>query len=161
MSSELVETSRLFARRNAAIKPDWIEEAAGHLVSRSYSEPHWSAKPRVGRGDGAGDPVRDPDRRRPAGRLRPDRSRAVARAVHPRQRWSRATGAPGTGSGTQPEPRCGRPRSSRSAAGAAVWLIDDEAVFAFYDARIPADVTSVRHFDSWWKRAVPHAARTC
>ena len=44
MSSELVETSRLFARRNAAVKPDWIEAAAAHLVSRSYSEPHWSAK---------------------------------------------------------------------------------------------------------------------
>src|SRR5699024_9434356 len=28
-----------------------------------------------------------------------------------------------------------------------------EELFAFYDARIPADVTSARHFDSWWKRA--------
>jgi ATP-dependent helicase HrpA len=32
-------------------------------------------------------------------------------------------------------------------------VIDDEGLFAFYDARIPADVTSVRHFDSWWKKA--------
>ena len=33
------------------------------------------------------------------------------------------------------------------------WCIDDEGLFAFYDARIPADITSVRHFDSWWKKA--------
>ncbi len=33
-------------------------------------------------------------------------------------------------------------------------MIDDDGLFAFYDARIPADVTSVRHFDAWWKRAV-------
>ena len=32
-------------------------------------------------------------------------------------------------------------------------VIDDEGLFAFYDARIPADITSVRHFDSWWKKA--------
>jgi len=32
-------------------------------------------------------------------------------------------------------------------------LVDDEALFAFYDERIPADVVSGRHFDSWWKKA--------
>jgi ATP-dependent helicase HrpA len=41
MAAELVETSRLYARTNAAIQPDWIESAAGHLVKRNYSEPHW------------------------------------------------------------------------------------------------------------------------
>ena len=32
-------------------------------------------------------------------------------------------------------------------------VADDAALFAFYDRRIPADVTSARHFDAWWKRA--------
>ncbi len=32
-------------------------------------------------------------------------------------------------------------------------VVDDETLFALYDARIPADVTSARHFDSWWKKA--------
>ena len=32
-------------------------------------------------------------------------------------------------------------------------VVDDETLFALYDARIPADVTSGRHFDSWWKKA--------
>ena len=41
MSAELVETSRLFARMNAAIDPAWAEPIAGDLAKRSYSEPHW------------------------------------------------------------------------------------------------------------------------
>ncbi|MBC8090958.1 MAG: ATP-dependent RNA helicase HrpA, partial [Pseudonocardia sp.] len=44
MAAELVETSRLLARTVARIKPEWIEPLAGHLVKRSYSEPHWSRK---------------------------------------------------------------------------------------------------------------------
>src|SRR3712207_2120868 len=31
--------------------------------------------------------------------------------------------------------------------------VDDETLFELYDARIPADVVSTRHFDRWWKRA--------
>jgi ATP-dependent helicase HrpA len=31
-------------------------------------------------------------------------------------------------------------------------LVDDDDVFALYDARIPADVVSARHFDAWWKK---------
>ena len=44
MSAELVETSRLFARMNAAIDPAWAEPLAGDLCKRSYSEPHWEKK---------------------------------------------------------------------------------------------------------------------
>ncbi len=44
MSAELVETSRLFARQNAHIEPEWIEVAAQHLIKRTYSEPHWNPK---------------------------------------------------------------------------------------------------------------------
>jgi ATP-dependent helicase HrpA len=44
MSAEMVETSRLFARMNASIKPEWVEPLAGHLVKRSYLEPHWEKK---------------------------------------------------------------------------------------------------------------------
>jgi len=44
MSAELVETSRLFARTNAAIDLSWAEPIAGDLVKRSYSEPHWEKK---------------------------------------------------------------------------------------------------------------------
>lgn len=41
MASEIVETSRLYARTVAGIKPEWIEHCAKYLVKYSYSEPHW------------------------------------------------------------------------------------------------------------------------
>ena len=42
MTAELVETSRLFARTVARIRPEWVESAARDLLKRSYSEPFWS-----------------------------------------------------------------------------------------------------------------------
>lgn len=44
MATELVETSRLFARMCAKIDVAWIEELAPHLIKRNYSEPHWEKK---------------------------------------------------------------------------------------------------------------------
>ena len=42
MSTELVETSRLWARYSAAIDPAWAEPLAGQLTRTTYAEPHWS-----------------------------------------------------------------------------------------------------------------------
>ncbi|MEN8141806.1 MAG: ATP-dependent RNA helicase HrpA [Thermodesulfobacteriota bacterium] len=44
MAGELVETTRLFARTNATISPDWLEPLAGELCKSSYSDPHWQKK---------------------------------------------------------------------------------------------------------------------
>jgi ATP-dependent helicase HrpA len=44
MAAELIETSRLYAHQVAKIEPEWIEPLAGHLVKRSWSEPHWEKK---------------------------------------------------------------------------------------------------------------------
>lgn len=44
MAAELVETSRLFARNVARVNPDWIIHAGKHLVKRSYGEPYWSSR---------------------------------------------------------------------------------------------------------------------
>ena len=44
MAAELVETSRLFARTVARIQPQWVEQAAKHLVKVTYGEPYWSTK---------------------------------------------------------------------------------------------------------------------
>jgi ATP-dependent helicase HrpA len=41
MAAELVETTKLYARTVATIRPEWIERAAVHLIKRTYSEPHW------------------------------------------------------------------------------------------------------------------------
>jgi ATP-dependent helicase HrpA len=44
MAAELVETTRTYARTVARIAPEWIEPLAGHLVQRTYHEPHWSRR---------------------------------------------------------------------------------------------------------------------
>ena len=151
MSAELVETSRLFARRNAAITPDWIEAAAGDLVSRSYSEPHWSAR----RGSAVamervtlyGIPL-VAGRQVDYGRIDPGLSRElfirgalVEGDWNTRHRfWHRNRAA------------LERAEELEERSRRRGLVADDEAVFGFYDARIPADVTSVRHFDAWWRR---------
>ena len=151
MSSEIVETSRLFARRCAAIKPEWIEAAAGDLVNRQYSEPHWSGKRgaavAVERVTLYGIPIVT-GRTVDYGRIDPALSRDLfIRSALVEGDW-----------------RTGHRfwHANRAAVAAAEELqqrsrrqglvIDDDGLFAFYDARIPADAVSVRHFDSWWKR---------
>ena len=44
MAAELVETTRLYARTVARIDPEWVEGLAGHLLKRSYTEPHWEKR---------------------------------------------------------------------------------------------------------------------
>ncbi len=44
LSAELVETSKLYARNNAAVDVRWVESIAKHLIKHSYSDPHWQKK---------------------------------------------------------------------------------------------------------------------
>ena len=44
MAAEIVETTRPYARINAAIRPEWIEEKGAHLLKRHYFDPHWSRR---------------------------------------------------------------------------------------------------------------------
>ncbi|MCG9731768.1 ATP-dependent RNA helicase HrpA [Shewanella sp. Isolate13] len=44
MAAELTETSRLFARCCAKIQPEWVEPLAAHLVKKNYVEPHFESK---------------------------------------------------------------------------------------------------------------------
>lgn len=44
VAAEMMETQKLYARMVAKVEPQWIEEMAGALVKRSYSEPHWERK---------------------------------------------------------------------------------------------------------------------
>ena len=45
MAAEVVETKRVYARTLAKIEPEWVEHAARHLLKLSYSDPHWAKKP--------------------------------------------------------------------------------------------------------------------
>ena len=44
MAAEQVETSKVYARTVARIEPEWVEVCAGHLVKRTYHDPHWEKK---------------------------------------------------------------------------------------------------------------------
>ncbi|MCB1920917.1 MAG: ATP-dependent RNA helicase HrpA [Candidatus Competibacteraceae bacterium] len=44
MAAELVETTRLYARTVARVEPDWVEHLAGPLLKRAYAEPHWEKR---------------------------------------------------------------------------------------------------------------------
>ena len=44
MAAEIAETTRRYARGAAVIEPEWVEAAAGHLLRRSHSDPHWEKK---------------------------------------------------------------------------------------------------------------------
>lgn len=44
VAAELVETTRLYARTIAPINPEWIERVAPHLLSKSYGDPTWDGR---------------------------------------------------------------------------------------------------------------------
>ena len=41
VSAELIETTKLYSRTVAPVRPEWIERAAKHLLKRTYTEPHY------------------------------------------------------------------------------------------------------------------------
>ncbi|MET8850367.1 ATP-dependent RNA helicase HrpA [Amycolatopsis sp. NPDC004625] len=152
MSAELVETSRLWARVNARIEPEWVEPLAGHVVKRSYSEPHWERK------QGAviatekvtlyGVPL-IADRRVNYGRIDPELSRALfIRHALVEGDWQTRHHFFAENRALLEEVEDLENRARRRDI-----LVDDQTLYEFYDARVPADVVSVRHFDSWWKKA--------
>ncbi|EWM11614.1 ATP-dependent helicase HrpA [Kutzneria sp. 744] len=151
MAAELVETSRLWARVVAKIEPEWAEKLGAHLVKRNYSEPHWEAK------QGAviatekvtlyGLPI-VAARRINYGRIDPEVSRELFirhalvegewRTSHQFFHHNRKL----LDDVEKLEDRVRR-RNIK---------VDDETLFDFYDKRVGAEVVSVRHFDTWWKK---------
>jgi len=151
MAAELVETSRLWGRVVARIDPGWVEPLAGHLVQRSYSEPHWDP------GRGAvmayervtlyGVPV-VASRRVNFARIDPALSRELfIRHALVDGDWEAPHAFLADNRQLLAEVEQLEQRARRRDL-----VVDDEALFAFYGARLPADVTSARHFDRWWRR---------
>ena len=157
MAAELVETSRLFARTVARIQPEWIEPLAGHLVKRTYSEPHWSRKRAaavaVERVTLHGVPI-VVDRRVDYGRIDPETSRDLfIRNALVEGDWDTRHRFFHTNRALLEDVEELETRARRRDLS-----VDGETLVAFYDARIPADVVSGRHFDSWWKKQHDKAA---
>ena len=152
MAGELVETSRLWARDVARIQPEWAEELAPHLVKRTYSEPAWSTK------QGAamalervllyGVPI-VAQRRVLYAKIDPEHARELfLRHALVQGEWTTHHVFFHDNRRLLADAEQLEHRARRRGL-----VVDDDALFAFYDERVPADVVSARHFDTWWKQA--------
>ncbi|MGF9754979.1 ATP-dependent RNA helicase HrpA [Microvirga sp. 0TCS3.31] len=152
MSAELVETSRLWARQNAAIKPEWAERLGAHLVKRTYSEPHWSRKRAAvmarERVTLYGVPL-VADRLVQYGRIDAPLARELfIRHALVQREWDSRHRFLAENTRLLEEAEELEHRARRRDI-----VVDEETLFEFYDARVGADVVSGQHFDQWWKRA--------
>ncbi|TVT47093.1 ATP-dependent RNA helicase HrpA [Amycolatopsis rhizosphaerae] len=152
VSAELVETSRLWARVNARVEPEWIEPLAGHLVKRTYSEPHWErrrgavmASERVTL---YGVPL-VVGRKVNYGRIDPETSRELfIRHALVEGDWDTRHRFFAENRALLDEVEDLENRARRRDL-----LVDDQTLFEFYDQRVGEEVVSARHFDTWWKKA--------
>ena len=151
MAAELVETTKLFARMVAKIEPDWIEPLAGHLIKKNHFEPHWEKKRGqvvayeqvtlyglivVGRRPvhyGPVDPV--------AARELFIREGLVGGEINSRAKCLTAN-----------RELLELLDELEAKARRRDILADEETLFAYYDARLPADIYQAASFDSWYKQ---------
>ncbi|SIQ75739.1 ATP-dependent helicase HrpA [Aeromonas sp. RU39B] len=152
MAAELVETSRLYARINARIEPQWVEPLAGHLIKLSHSEPHWSKK------QGA---VMANEKvtlfgltlvaERPVNYSRIDP--ALCRELFIRHALVDGDFETRHRFFSDNRKLLAEVEALEHKSRRRDILVDDEDLFRFYEARIPEEVVSARHFDAWWKEA--------
>ncbi|MFP6801089.1 MAG: ATP-dependent RNA helicase HrpA [Pseudomonas sp.] len=150
MAAELVETTKLFARMVAKIEPDWIEPLATHLIKKNHLEPHWEKKRGqvvayeqislyglivVGR------------RAVHFGPIEPVISRElfireglVGGEMHSRAKCLTAN-----------RQLLERLDELEAKARRRDILADEETLFAYYEARLPAEIYHSATFDSWYK----------
>jgi ATP-dependent helicase HrpA len=158
VAAELVETTRLYARTVATIDPKWLEEVGAHLLRRHPERPHWERSRAqvvaLERGTLYGLPVYV-DRRVHYGPVEPELSREVflrsalvegdydtrAPFFTHNQRLVREI--------ERLEHKSRRPDI----------LVDDELIFAFYDARVPQGIHNGADFEHWRKEAERHEPR--
>lgn len=150
MTAELVETTKLYARMVAKIDSDWIEPLAGHLIKKNYFEPHWEKKRGqvvayeqitlyglivVGRRAVHYGPI-DP---------------VLSREVFIREGLVRGE--------IQSRAKCLTANAQlleqldelEAKARRRDILADEETLYAFYDARLPAEIHQTATFDSWYR----------
>ncbi|HGY9626794.1 TPA: ATP-dependent RNA helicase HrpA [Pseudomonas putida] len=150
MAAELVETTKLYARMVAKIEPDWIEPLATHLVKKNHFEPHWEKK--------RGQVVAYEQitlyglilvGRRPVhfGPIDP----VVSRELFIRDGL--------VGGQIQSRAKCLAANKRlleqldelEAKARRRDILADEETLYAFYEARLPAEIHQSATFDSWYR----------
>nr|MDH4397552.1 ATP-dependent RNA helicase HrpA [Actinomycetota bacterium] len=151
MSAELVETSRLFARMNAAVEPAWAAEIAGDLCKRQISDPHWEKK--MGAAIAlekvtlfglviiSGQKVQ-------YSRIDP---------MHARELFIRHALVDGEWDSKQSFERENRKLLAELEAEAErarkpELIPDEQDQYRFFNNRIPLDVFSTRSFEGWWRK---------
>ncbi|MCZ4096039.1 MULTISPECIES: ATP-dependent RNA helicase HrpA [Streptomyces] len=151
MSAELVETSRLWARVNAKIEPEWVEPLAQHLVKRTYSEPHWekdqAAVMAFERVTLYGVPI-VAQRKVNYGRIDAE----VSRDLFIRNALVEGDWRTHHQFFHDNRKLLGEVEELEHRARRRDIMVDDETLFDFYDQKLPQDVVSGAHFDSWWKQ---------
>ena len=150
MAAELVETTKLYARMVAKIEPDWIEPLAGHLIKKNHFEPHWEKK--------RGQVVAYEQitlygmivvGRRPVhfGPIDPVTSRElfIREGLVRGEIQSRAKCL------TANRLLLEQLDELEAKARRRDILADEETLYGFYEARLPAEIHQTATFDSWYK----------
>ncbi len=152
MAFELVETTQLFARTVAKIEPDWLLEAGAHLLKRSYSDPHWSER-------SARASVKEHatlfglsvsrDRHVDYASVAPAEARRMF-LDHALVRGEYATRGTFQQKNQELLAEVARVRDK---ARRSDMLADDDALLAFFERRVPADVVNGKTFEAWREKA--------
>ena len=150
MAGELVETTRTWATGVAQVDPDVVARVGDHLVRRSVSDPWW-------------DPERGAAVARETTTLLglPLTTDATVMYEHHDQAESRRLFIIHALVSGEWESHHAFVSHNEAEIDAVLevearerrsdLLRTDDEIAAFFDARIPADVTSARRFDHWWK----------
>ena len=150
--AELVETTRLFGRCIANIDPAWIEQVAGHLLSKQLLDPHWEKKAAqvtaLERATLYGLVVYN-GRRVNFGRVDPVTAREIfIREALVAGNWD--TKLPFL---TANEKLINQVQDLEHKARRQDVLVDEELIYAFYDQQLPLDICSGASFEHWYKDA--------
>ena len=151
MAAELVETSRLWARDVATIDPAWVEKLGADLLKHNYSEPTWSRKRAAAiahqKSTLYGVPI-VADRTVPYHRVDPSAARDMfIRNALIAGDWNTHHAFFKANAQALDDAAAYEEKARRRGL-----IVDEDTLFDFYDQRIPAKVTTGRHFDSWWKK---------
>lgn len=150
VAAEIMETTKLFARGVARIEPEWLEEVGAHLIKRHYFDPHWEKKAAQvaawSRSTLYGLVV-NPKKRVHYGPMFP----AEAREIFIREALVNGEFNTQATFFTHNQQLIADIEALEHKARRPDVLVDDELIFAFYDARIPAGIHNGAAFEHWRK----------
>ena len=152
VAAELVETTRLFGRGLAGIEPQWLEQVGSHLLKKQLLDPHWEKKAgevvALERATLYGLVVYN-GRRRPYGNIDPRGAREMfIREALVNGDWE--TKLPFLIANLH---MVAKVEELEHKSRRQDVLVDDELIYAFYDAHIPQEVFNGRLLEQWWRDA--------